>query len=152
MKPDECAAVVEYLSEGSTLREASAMVGVSDRAFDHAWITGRLEAESGTDSELAHWFREAQAARARRRATLRSEAAAAAGRREATDLLAVLKALEDEVEPVAVASTDGVRERSWQLDAERYSPEFQELHKTAELATHAAWSRMVEEDTARRSP
>lgn len=75
-----------------------ALVPYSALAGD--WTTGRSDAEQGRDTLEAAFYHEAQAARSRHIATARARAQAAAGTRESTDLLAYVKALEAEEEPL----------------------------------------------------
>jgi hypothetical protein len=93
---------VRHLGNGATLRESAALVLSPWSSFAREWGIGRGESENGQESELATWYREAQAARARKRATLRALAAETAGTRESADTLRVLEALEAEDEPEAV--------------------------------------------------
>jgi hypothetical protein len=135
----------------ATVFPRAAMCGVSLRALSEEWTRGKHDAENGVESDGATWYRSATAARARYRATLRAEARAAAGSREATDKLAVLAASLSEEEPTTFAQDHDVRSRSLFLDTQDYSPETQDAIKVAQLALHDAFSLWVQEDTERRA-
>jgi len=98
--------VVRYLGNGAKLREAADMVGASWKDFASDWSDGRADSESGTDSDAATFYRDARAARSRNIAEKRAEAAAAAGSRESADLLAYVRQLESEEEPLATPEDD----------------------------------------------
>jgi hypothetical protein len=151
--PEQRDAAVAYLAEGSSLPETASLCGVPWPDFARSWTLGRSDAASGVESDEASWYVEADAARARFRANLRTRAAATAGARESSDLLALLRHLESEDEPVAEAATD-VRGSSLFLDVsdnpERYSDETKRLVQESELALHDAWSAKINEDAARR--
>ncbi len=102
MNGEQRASVVCHLGNGATLREAASLVSAAWRDFVADWAAGRTDSEGGHESDEAAWYREAQASRARKRATLRALAATTAGTRESADLLRVLEALESEDEPEAV--------------------------------------------------
>jgi hypothetical protein len=102
MTAEQRADAVRYLANGGTLREVAAMIHSPWSAFSKDWGLGRGDSENGRESELATWYRESQAARARKRATLRALASETAGTRESGDTLRVLEALESEQEPEAV--------------------------------------------------
>jgi hypothetical protein len=98
---EQAAKSVEHLSNGSQIIEASRMVESAWSDFSADWTAGRSDSEAGLDTPEASWYRQAQAARARHCATKRALAAATAGSRESADILAYVKALESEMEPLA---------------------------------------------------
>jgi hypothetical protein len=110
--PEQRTKAVDYLSEGATFSEAWAMVGASRRDAEREWIEGKRDSENGIESELAAFYVEAAAARARIRATLRAEAREFAGSREATDRLQVLAALQEEEPSAELAADDDARASS----------------------------------------
>jgi hypothetical protein len=89
------------LGNGSTIREAALMVGAPWTTFAADWLAGRADHEGDRDTPEAEFYRKAQAARANQCARARAQAKAVAGTRESSDLLAYVKALESEVEPLA---------------------------------------------------
>ncbi|MGZ8707472.1 MAG: hypothetical protein ACXW0R_08810 [Gaiellaceae bacterium] len=97
---------IQHLGNGARIREACDMVHASWRDFSSTWIAGRNDSEAGKVSQDATFFREARAARARHIATRRAEAAAVAGSRESSDLIAYVRELEAEQEPLT--DDDGV--------------------------------------------
>jgi hypothetical protein len=113
MNPEQRTRVVELLAEGATLREASAITHTPWKAFAAEWAVGRGDSEQGHETELADWYRTAQAARSRKRAVLRALAAETAGTRESGDLLRVLEALEAEDEPEAAEAAGPSPVDSW---------------------------------------
>jgi hypothetical protein len=94
--------VVGYLGNGSKLREAASMAEASWASFAADWTAGRRDFEIGDDSPEATFYRDAQSARSRHIASTRAEAAATAGSRESTDLLAYVRQLESEAEPLDI--------------------------------------------------
>lgn len=109
MNNEQREGATRYLGEGAKLREAAGMVGASWRDFARDWTLGRRDSEADKESDLAAWYRAATGARARIRAVKRREAAEVAGSRESSDLLAYVRALEEEEEPFA-EEEHGVRE------------------------------------------
>lgn len=93
--------VFANLSNGATIREAALMVGASWATFAADWTSGRTDHEADRDTEEATFYRRAQAARSEHCAKARAQARAAAGSRESADLLAYVRQLESEVEPLA---------------------------------------------------
>ena len=77
------------------------MVGAPWTHFASDWIAGRSDHEAGRDTPEAAFYAEAQAAHARHVATARAKAQASAGSRESADLLAYVRQLESEIEPLA---------------------------------------------------
>jgi hypothetical protein len=104
---DQRERATRYLGNGAKLREAADMVGAAWPDFAKDWLEGRRDSEAGHETELAAWYLEARGGRSRHIAEKRAEAAAAAGSRESADLLAYVKALESEVEPLQVQEDDG---------------------------------------------
>lgn len=96
--------VLANLANGATIREAARMVGASWATFAADWTAGRSDHESDRDTEEATFYRRAQAARSEHCAKARAQARAAAGSRESADLLAYVRQLESEVEPLAQES------------------------------------------------
>jgi len=127
------AEIVDYLANGAKLREACAMAGVPWAALSADWTEGRRAFEANEGSEAARFYAEAQAARMRARATFRAEAAAVAGTRESADLLAVVRALEAEEEPLA-DDTDPNAWRSQPLFLDADDPDVREAQHEAQLA------------------
>jgi hypothetical protein len=93
--------VLANLGNGATIREAALMVGASWATFSADWTSGRTDHEADRDTEEATFYRRAQAARSEHCAKARAQARAAAGSRESADLLAYVRQLESEVEPLA---------------------------------------------------
>lgn len=130
------------------------MVGVPLRALEADFIEGKRLAESGDrDSVLGAWYLEANAARFRARAELRSRADAALGTRESSDALNLLAAI-SEPEPTAVEQAGDVRSRSPFLDMvdhpDDYSDKAHDAMKDAQLGLHRAFVLKVNEDGERR--
>jgi hypothetical protein len=101
LSADQAAKAIEHIGNGSRIVEAARMVGTAWADFAADWVAGRTDHETNQDTPEATFYREAQAARARHCATKRAMAAATAGSRESADLLAYVRALESEVEPLA---------------------------------------------------
>lgn len=101
LTPDQAEKAIEYLGNGARIVEASRMVSAPWPAFAADWNDGRADSEAGTDTVEADFYRRAQAARSRHCAVKRATAAATAGSRESADLLAYVRALESEQEPLA---------------------------------------------------
>lgn len=106
MTADQRERVVRYLGNGAKLREAADMVGAAWSDFAEDWTSGRKDSEAGRDSDVATFYRDARAARSRNIAEKRAEAAAAAGSRVSADLLAYVRQLESEEEPLAAADDE----------------------------------------------
>lgn len=140
MNETQATAAVDYLESGATLVETASLVGLSWRSFSAEWIRGKHDAEADRETDAATFYREASASRARCRATIRAEARdlAETDPRAASAKLAVLNALENEVEPIEV---EGARDN--RIPVERYSEATQRL-------LHEAFCMMVEEDMERR--
>jgi hypothetical protein len=128
------AEIVDYLANGAKLREACAMAAVPWAALSADWTEGRRAFEANEDSQAATFYSEAQAARMRARATFRAEAAAVAGTRESADLLAVVRALEAEDEPIAGDGDDPNAWRSQPLFLDTDDPDVREAQHEAHLA------------------
>lgn len=107
MNAEQRASVVRYLSNGAKLREAAAMVEAPWGDFSADWVEGRKDSDAGKDSPEATFYTEAHAARARHIAETRAEAKASVGSRESADILAYVKALESEAEPLATSDDEG---------------------------------------------
>ena len=101
LSADQAAKAIEHIGNGSRIVEAARMVGTAWADFAADWVAGRTDHETNQYTPEATFYREAQAARARHCATKRAMAAATAGSRESADLLAYVRALESEVEPLA---------------------------------------------------
>lgn len=121
MTAEQREAAVRHLGNGATLHETASLVHVSQAIFRLDWVEGRRDSEQGEDTDAARWYRDAQAARARKKATLRAQAEAVAGSRESADLLAVLRALESEIEPTALV------EETERVDITTWTPRAREL-------------------------
>jgi hypothetical protein len=100
---DQIETFLRHRGNGATMRESAAMVGVSEGVFVATWKRGAADLDRDTESPEAVFVREARAAFARHIATKRAQAAAAAGSRESADLLAYVRQLEAEDEPLALA-------------------------------------------------
>jgi hypothetical protein len=100
LSTEQAEKAVEHLSNGSRIVEAARMVETAWSAFASDWTAGRTDSESNCDTPEASFYRAAQAARARHCATKRALAAATAGSRESADILAYVRALESEEEPL----------------------------------------------------
>src|SRR6266511_3743556 len=105
MTAEQRSSAIGYLGDGAQLREAAHLVHAAWKDFSADWSAGRADSERGSDIETARWYRDAQAARSRKRATLRTIAAESAGTRESQDTLRVLEALQTEEEPDAVENS-----------------------------------------------
>jgi hypothetical protein len=92
--------IIRHLGNGARRDEACRMASAPWTAFVADWRAGRTDFESDDDSPEAAFYSEAEAARSRHRATARAKAQAAAGSRESADLLAYVKALESEPDPL----------------------------------------------------
>lgn len=100
LTPEQAEAAIRHMGNGARISEAARMVLAPYSALSSDWTTGRADAEQNRDSDEASFYRGAQAARSRHVATARARAQAAAGTRESADLLAYVKALEAEEEPL----------------------------------------------------
>jgi hypothetical protein len=100
-------AIIRHLSNGARRDEACRMAGAPWGVFVSDWRAGRSDFESGSETPEAAFYSEAEAARSRHRATARAKAQAAAGSRESADLLAYVKALEAEADPLGDDFAEG---------------------------------------------
>jgi hypothetical protein len=101
LSAEQTADAIRHLSNGSRIVESARMVHAAWSDFAADWVAGRTDHETNQDTPEAKFYREAQAARARHCATKRAMAAATAGSRESGDILAYVRALEAEEEPLA---------------------------------------------------
>jgi hypothetical protein len=97
---DQRETITRHLSNGARRDEAARMASAPWTAFVSDWRAGRADFESGKDSPEAAFYSESEAARSRHRATARAQAQAAAGSRESADLLAYVRQLESEPDPL----------------------------------------------------
>jgi hypothetical protein len=88
---------VQHVGNGAKFGEAAGMVGVKVADPGDYWRTG----VRGEDPDAETFVADCRAARARYCATTRATAEAAAGSRESPDLLAVVREVEADLEPVA---------------------------------------------------
>lgn len=143
---------VELFGEGALIVEVAPLIRMSAEDFRREWVAGRREAENGQDTDLAHWYRDCQAARASVRARIRSEAMDEAGGRRSTDLLNVLGRLEAESEPQGMSEDHDVRASSPLLAlTDRIENEndpverdrLKALVRDADMANHALFFEMT---------
>lgn len=98
---EHAADITRHLGNGARMTEAVSIAGAAWSDFAADWVAGRAGHESGKASETATWYAEASAARSRHIATQRAKAQATAGTRESADLLAYVRELQAEAEPLA---------------------------------------------------
>ncbi len=88
--------IVQHRGNGARLLDAVRMVGTPLPTFRAAWSKGRADHEAGRESVEADFYVAATSAFAKHVSVVRAQAKAAAGSREAADLLAYLRELEAE--------------------------------------------------------
>jgi hypothetical protein len=100
LSDEQAKTITRHLSNGARRDEAARMASAPWTAFVSDWRAGRADFEAGKDSPEATFYSDSEAARSRHRATARAKAQASAGTRESADLLAYVKALEAEPDPL----------------------------------------------------
>lgn len=113
LTPEQREQVVSWLEGPAKIEQAGRMLAVPYADFVEDWTTGRADSDHRRDTEAARFYQDAQAARHRYIATLRSdaEAVAAVNPREAESKLKLAATMESDTGPLA-NEEDDVRKSS----------------------------------------
>lgn len=126
--------IVGAMGAGLTLAEATDLARMTHVAMRSYWTQGDVDRNAGRESEEAQFVSDALHARAKHIAELKLQANAAAGTKEASDRLAMIRRLAEERLPEAEAGTINPAPRVY-LEAK--DPETRRLAKAAMEASIA---------------